>query len=89
MVYSAIATGTRIDYNAERSANSRPRSLLSSIPNLALGAWRTGHYRLQHARLTGRLQLGKYFDVVWPSTGNISLHSNFPMDGTFHENHEI
>ena len=96
------STSARIDYNAERSANSRPRSIKNRIHNLTdTRAW-PGHYPLQHARLTGRLQLEKYFDVVWPGTGNISLHHSwFQFQWTactfalrltcssYHENHEI
>ena len=46
-----------------------------------------GCYYLQHVKLTERLQLEKYFDVVWLGTSNVSLHhsvstsiSIFPMD---------
>ena len=41
-----------------------------------------GRYRLQHTRLTRRVQLEKYFNVVTPSPFLISI-SVSPMDGTF------
>ena len=41
MVYS----GAHIDYNEEYSANSKPHSIQSRIPNLALGAWSDPRYK--------------------------------------------
>ena len=93
-VYSAILVSI-ITQNVVLTADLATLMIQSRIPNLALSAWCTG----LHARLTGRLQLEKYFDVVWPvpvtSIFTISF-TDFPngrhflaIKSSYHKNHEI